>query len=116
MKSLIKFFLIFFIIFTDHLSAREAEIASWSKNSKASYNECNFIFSFICTMTKDVKSDVNIATINTFIAVYNFEGKMIKKFKVKKIEYNKSKGLCWLTPQPIRGYTTYFVTDRCFAK
>ena len=47
-----------------------------------------------------------------------FRGKIVKfptsadeKFE---IEYNN--GRCWLTPQPIRRYTTYFVTTNCIAK
>ena len=111
----IKFILfIFFFIICQNVYAREVTSASWPKSSKPSYNECNFIFSFICTMTNDVKSDVNIAYINSYITIYNSKGDKVKKFKVKKIEYNR--GNCWLTPQPIRGYTTYFVTNECIAR
>ena len=43
--------------------------------------------------------------------IYNKNSELIKKFKVKKIEY--SNGRCWITPQPIRRFTTYFTTNKC---
>ena len=113
-KKLILIVLILFMTSVSH--SMEYRSAVWKKNSSSAYNECNIILSFICTMTKDVTSDVNFAAINTYLTIYDKKNNIIKKIKVKKIEYNKNKGLCWLTPQPIRGYTTYFVTKECIAK
>jgi len=112
--KIIKVLFFFFLTISANAYALEVSLATWPKNSRASYNECNFIFSFICTMTKNVKSNINVAAINSYITVYNSKGEIVKRFKVKKIEYNR--GMCWLTPQPIRGYTTYFVTNECRVK
>ena len=38
----------------------------------------------------------------------------LNTFKIKKIEYKN--GRCWLTPQPIRRYTTYFVATNCIER
>ena len=51
-----------------------------------------------------------------YLAVgYLLNQNMLKKTdKIKKIEYRD--GTCWLTPQPIRRYTTYFVATNCIGK
>jgi len=113
MKLILTNLFIFLFTFNTVLS-QEYISAVWVKNSKTAYNECNIILSFLCTMTQDVKSDINSAVINSYLSIYDKNNKLIEKFRVKKIEY--SNGRCWLTPQPIRKYTTYFTTDRCVAR
>ena len=72
------------------------------------------IISFICTSTPDVKTDVNYGSINSRLTVFDKDYKELINFKIKKIEYRD--GTCWLTPQPIRRYTTYFVATNCIGK
>lgn len=83
----------------------------WSRDGNTAYNSCMFILSFICSFEQNVTSDVDTATVNQFLIIYGKDNKLIKKFKVKKIEYKN--GRCWITPQPIRRYTDYFTTDKC---
>ena len=83
----------------------------WSYDGDTAYNSCMIIVSFICTMEQDVESDVSNTSINKFIVIYNKKNELIKKFKVKKNEF--SDGRCWITPQPIRRYKTYFTTNKC---
>ena len=104
-------FLFFFINFAH---SKEFIAAAWKENSKTLYSECNVILSFICSSTLDVKPNVNFASINDNISIFDKRGELITKFKVKKIEYKNNR--CWLTPQPIRKFTTYFTTDNCIAR
>ena len=108
-----KLFIIVFLfsLFFSTSFAKEVFSVKWSRDGNTAYNSCMMILSFICTLEEDVSSDVANASINQYLVIYNKKKELIKKFKVKKIEYKN--GRCWLTPQPIRRYKTYFTTDKC---
>ena len=91
--------------------SKNIDAAVWSNDSGTAFNKCMPIISFICTMSQDVKTDVNFGSINSYLTVFDKNNKELIRFKVKKIEYKN--GTCWLTPQPIRRYTTYFVATNC---
>mgnify|MGYP006079820711 FL=1 len=110
MKSLL-FVLLLFISLINKSYSKEVSSVRWSYAGDTAYNSCMMIISFICSMEQDVESDVSNASINQFIVIYNKKNELIKKFKVKKIEYTH--GRCWITPQPIRNYKTYFTTNKC---
>lgn len=111
MKKILTFTIFFSIAVINNSYSREVKSVNWSHKGNTAYNSCMIILTFICSLEQNVTSDVSSATINQFIVVYNKKNELIKKFKVKKIEYKN--GRCWLTPQPIRRYTTYFTTDNC---
>ena len=107
-----NFLLIVLFLLIAHKSfAREVTSVSWSNNGDTGYNSCMMILSFICSYEPNVKSSKFSTSINEFIVIYNKNNELIKKLKVKKIEYNN--GRCWITNQPIRKYKTYFTTDNC---
>jgi len=85
--------------------------AVWSDDSGTAFNKCWPILDIVCTMSQDVKTDVNSGSINSYLTVFDKNNKELIRFKIKKIEYKN--GTCWLTPQPIRRYTTYFVATNC---
>ena len=107
----VSIILILFLALINKAHSKEVSSVSWSYGGDTAYNSCMMIFSFICTMEEDVESDVSSASINQMIIIYNNNNELIKKFKIKKIEY--SDGRCWITPQPIRRYKTYFTTNKC---
>ena len=109
MKNFLLIF--FFLLIANKSFAREVNSVSWSNNGDTGYNSCMMILSFICSFEPNVKSDRFSTSINEFIVIYNKNDELIKKLKVKKIEYDK--GRCWITNQPIRKYKTYFTTDNC---
>ena len=113
MKKLIIFILFAMLLISSGSRGEEVNAVVWSKNSKAAYNECNFILSFICSMNMDVKSTINDAQIGTQIVVFDKNNKQISTFKVKKIHYEKNESMCWLTDQPIRRFTTYYAVKEC---
>ena len=86
----------------------------WSNDSMTAFNKCMPVISFICTLSEDVKTDVNYGSINSHLNVFDKNNKELIRFKIKKIEFKD--GTCRLTPQPIRRYTTYFVTTNCITK
>jgi len=100
-----------FFLFSSTSYSKDVSAVTWSYDGNTAYNSCMMVLSFICTLEKDVKSDVLSASINSYIVIYNKNNELVKKFKVKKIEYKN--GRCWITPQPIRRYNKYFTTDRC---
>ena len=110
MKKYLFIFALFFCL-TSKTYAKDVFSVNWSYNGDTAYNSCMMILTFICSIEKDVESDVSNASINQMIIIYNKNKELIKKFKVKKIEYRN--GRCWITPQPIRRYTTYFTTNKC---
>lgn len=105
------FIVALFFCLTSKTYAKDVHSVNWSYNGDTAYNSCMMILTFICSMEKDVESDVSNVSINQMIIIYNKNKELIKKFKVKKIEYRN--GRCWITPQPIRRYTTYFTTSKC---
>ena len=111
MKKSILTSLFLFALFSSTSFSKDVTAVQWSRDGNTAYNSCMMILSFICTLDIDVSSDVANASINQYLVIYNKNKKLVKKFKVKKIEYKN--GRCWLTPQPIRRYTTYFTTDNC---
>ena len=104
----------FFFIVSGKVYSKNVTSVAWSNNSLQAYNECMFILSFICTKTIDVSADINVGSINSFITVFDRNNKKLNTFKIKKIELRNE--TCWLTPQPIRRYTTYFVATNCIKK
>jgi len=109
-KSLLIFLLLFISLINKSYS-KEVSSVRWSHGGDTAYNSCMMIISFICSIEQDVESDVSNTSINQFMVIYNKKNELIKKFKVKKIEYTD--GRCWITPQPIRNYKTYFTTNKC---
>ena len=104
--------IVFLSLLSCNLSfSKEVRAAYWSEDSITAYNSCWIILSFICSSEEGVIPDLTTVSINDFIMIYNKNSELIKKFKVKKIEY--SNGRCWITPQPIRRFTTYFTTNKC---
>ena len=87
MLRLIFFIFILFLLSTKILLAKEVRSVSWSYNGDTAYNSCMFILSFICSLEQNVKSDTSSASINQFVLIYNRNNELIKKLKVKKIEY-----------------------------
>ena len=114
MKKTIIIFSLFLFISSTNAISKEARYATWEKNSRTAFNKCMPIINFICTTTSDVKTNVNFGSINSHLIVFDQNNKELIRFKIKKIESNN--GRCWLTPQPIRRYTTYFVTSNCIAR
>jgi hypothetical protein len=112
----ISLFLIIFLSLTISTKSYSRDVSNviWINGSANAYNECMFLLSFICTITQDVKTNKNVGSINSYITIFDKNNKEIKTFKIKKIEYKNGK--CWLTPQPIRKYTTYFVATKCFQR
>ena len=107
-------FLVLGLLWCNTSFSKDVKAAVWSNESRNVFNKCMPIFSFICTMSQDVKTDVNYGSINSHLIVFDKNSKELINFKIKKIEYKN--GTCWLTPQPIRRYTTYFVATDCIAK
>ena len=105
------FIIFFFLITINKSNSRKVSSVSWARDGDTAYNSCMMILSFICSMEQNVKSDTSNTSINQFIIIYNKNNELIKKLKVKKIEYKN--GRCWITDQPIRRYKTYFTTDKC---
>ena len=91
--------------------------AKWMTNSAAGYNECgifgSLLFNFFCKTQNDVYSDVNSAAIRSTITIFNKNDEVINTFKIKKIYYDKAAERCWITPQPIRNFTTYYTVSEC---
>jgi len=111
MLKLISLIFILFSLSTKISLAKEVRSVSWSYDGDTGYNSCMIILSFICSLEQNVKSDTSSASINQFIIIYNKNNELIKKLKVKKIEYQN--GRCWITDQHIRRYKTYFTTNKC---
>ena len=112
MKKLFSTILVLSFLFSGNAYSKDVKSVSWTNSSNAAFSSCWWILNFICTTQTPVNTDVTSVSINSFISVYNKNNELIKKFKVKKIEY--SSGRCWITPQPIRRYKTYFTTGKCF--
>lgn len=114
MRKNLIIIIMFFLATSTKVMSKDYTYAAWKKNSNTAFNKCMPIISFICTMTQDVKTNVNFGSINSHLIIFDKNNDELIRFKIKKIEYNN--GRCWLTPQPIRRYTTYFVTTNCIAK
>ena len=111
MKKLLAIIVLGLLI-SGNAYSKEVKSVSWSNSPNTAFNSCWWILNFICTTQSPVNTDVTSVSINSFISIYNKNNELIKKFKVKKIEY--SSGRCWITPQPIRRFRTYFTTEKCF--
>ena len=110
----ILIFLFLSLLWCNASFSKNVNAVVWSDESGTAFNKCMPIISFICTSTPDVKTDVNYGSINSRLTVFDKDYKELINFKIKKIEYRD--GTCWLTPQPIRRYTTYFVATNCIGK
>jgi len=110
----IVFIILLSLIISTKSYSKNVSNVMWSNDSVNAYNECMFILNFICTMTQDVKANKNTGSINSFITIFDKNNNELNTFKIKKIEYKN--GRCWLTPQPIRRYTTYFVATNCIER
>ena len=110
----ILIFLFLSLLWCNTSFSKNVNAVVWSNESVTAFNKCMPIISFICTSTRDVKTDVNYGSINSRLTVFDKDYKELINFKIKKIEYRD--GTCWLTPQPIRRYTTYFVATNCIGK
>ena len=110
----IVFIILLSLIVSTKSYSKNVSNVMWSNDSVNAYNKCMFILNFICTMTQDVRANKNTGSINSFITIFDKNNNELNTFKIKKIEYRN--GRCWLTPQPIRRYTTYFVATNCIER
>ena len=101
------------LLLSSNAYAKTYKTASWSHSADSAYNDCGFT-GFICSMTMDAKAHKTSTRVGDYLTIYDKNKKQIDEFKVKKIHYQN--GQCWITPQPIRKYKTYFVTYNCKVK
>ena len=114
------FFLLILFSSSEIFASNAINSAKWMPNSVAVYNECgilgSLLFNFFCKTHNDVYSDINSAEIRSTITIFNKNDKVINTFNIKKIYYDKAAERCWITPQPIRNYTTYYTVSECSPK
>ena len=61
----------FFLAISTKVMSKDYTYAAWKKNSNSAFNKCMPIISFICTMTQDVKTNVNFGSINSHLIIFD---------------------------------------------